>query len=134
MKNKVLVLGAVSIISIAAFVAVGTSTVYAYRGDSTKEGPYHTEERETSMEKVMANKDYNGWKTLMTENGRTPGVLNKVNTQEKFNQFTEVYKLEQAGKDATVLRQQLGLGMQNGTGNGNGNGKGMGNGMHNNQR
>jgi hypothetical protein len=130
MNKKVLTVGAVSVISLTTFLVVGVSTIYAYRGDATKVGPYHTVEREASMETIMANKDYAGWKTLMTQDGRTPGVLNKVNTQEKFNQFVEIYNLEHAGKDATVLRQKLGLGMQNGTGNGSGNGQGKGNGMH----
>lgn len=128
MKKNVLVIGAVSIVSLATFLAIGASSVYAYRGDSTKVGPYHTEERENSMVKAMANKDYAGWKALMTENGRNPGVLSKINTQAKFNIFVEIYNLEQAGKDATALRQQLGLGVHNGTGNGNG--MGMGKGMH----
>jgi len=114
MKNKVLL---VAILAIGVLGTLGLSQVSAYRGDYTDVGPYHTEERETAMEKVMRERDYEGWKTLMTEDGRTPGVLRKVDSQEEFNQFAQAYELGKAGKteEANAIRSELGLG--NGGGN-----------------
>lgn len=108
----------ISILSLGIVSIFGVSQAFAYRGDATVVGPNHTEEREASMEQIMASKDYEGWKVLMTENGRTPGVLRKVDTQEEFNQFAEAYVLSHEGKteEANAIRAELGLG--NGQGNG----------------
>lgn len=125
MNKKLLTVGILSLGIVSIF---GVSQAFAYRGDVTEVGPYHTEERETSMEQVMADKDYEGWKELMTEDGRTPGVLRKVETQEEFNQFAEAYVLAHEGKteEANAIRAELGLG--NGEGKGQGNGqRGTGN-------
>ena len=107
----------VAVLAMGVLGTVGISQVSAYRGDYTEVGPNHTEEREDAMVKVMAEKDYEGWKELMTEDGRTPGVLRKVDSQEEFNQFAEAYELGKDGKveEANAIRSELGLG--NGGGN-----------------
>lgn len=119
MSKKTIILG---VLVLSVFALFGISEVSAYRGDYTVEGPNHTEEREVAMTKVMQEKDYNGWKTLMSEDGRTPGVLNKINSQEDFNKFAQAYELAHAGKiaEANAIRSELGLG--NGQGRGGGNG------------
>jgi len=108
---KIASLGAVT-----AGVLLMSSGVSAYQGDMTKVGPNHTEEREAAIEAAMTNKDFAAWKTLMTEDGRTPGVLRKIDTQEEFNTFAEALTLAKAGKvdEANALRSSLGLG--NGSG------------------
>ena len=123
MSKKLLTIG---ILSLGIMSVFGVSQALAYRGDATVVGPNHTEEREVAMEQVMADKDYEAWKELMTEDGRTPGVLNKVDTQEEFNQFAEAYVLSHEGKteEANAIRAELGLG--------NGEGKGQGNGSRGN--
>jgi len=107
----------VAVLAMGVLGTVGISQVSAYRGDYTEVGPNHTEEREDAMVKVMAEKDYEGWKELMTEDGRTPGVLRKVDSQEEFNQFAQAYELGKDGKveEANAIRSELGLG--NGGGN-----------------
>lgn len=122
MNKKLTILGATAIISLGIIV-FGSSQTLAYQGDYSKVGPNHTEERAALMQEVMENKDYEGWKKLMTENGRTPGVLRKIDTQEEFNQFAEAYELGKAGKtdEASKIRAELGLGggLRNGNGKGN---------------
>ncbi|MFZ6022443.1 MAG: hypothetical protein ACOYT9_03165 [Patescibacteria group bacterium] len=123
--NKTLLLGAVAITAIAGVTYFGMPQVAAYRGDMTKVGPYHTEEREAALEKVMKNKDFAGWKKLMTENGRTPGVLSKIDTQSEFDKFAQAWILSKEGKtaEAAKLRAELGLG-QGSRGSGKGQGQG----------
>lgn len=107
---------------ILGVIAMNGGLSEAYRGDYTAVGPNHTEERHAEMETIMTNSDYEAWKTLMTEDGRTPGVLRKIDTAEEFQKFAEAYRLGKAGKtaEASALRAELGLG--NGQGNGQGKG------------
>lgn len=109
----------VAVLAIGVLGVLGISQVSAYKDDYTEVGPNHTQEREDAMAKVMAEKDYEGWKELMTEDGRTPGVLRKVDSQEEFNQFAEAYELGKDGKveEANAIRSELGLGNGNGGGN-----------------
>lgn len=108
-----------------AIVALGLLTLannsYAYRGDPTIEGPYHTEEREIAMEKAFDNNDYNAWKNLMQQRGRVTQVIN----QDNFAQFAKAHKLAEEGKiaEANQIRTQLGLGLQNGNRQGMGMGR-----------
>jgi len=88
MNKKILLLG---VLALGVLTVFGVSNVSAYRGDYSAVGPNHTEEREADIAKVMKERDYEGWKELMTENGRTPGVLNKVDSQEDFNKFAQAY-------------------------------------------
>jgi hypothetical protein len=130
MKTKIVTLSVLALATLGLF-AVANTQVYAYQGDYTKSGPDHTEEREAAMEKVMTTNDYEGWKNLMTEDGKTPGVLRKIDTKEEFTKFAEAYKLGHAGKtaEANAIRTELGLGNGGGNGGGNGSGnRGAGNG------
>lgn len=115
----------ISIITLSiAVIALGlmtlTNSSYAYRGNLSLEGPYHTEEREAAMEKAFDNNDYNAWKNLMQGRGRVTQVIN----QDNFAQFAKVHKLAEEGKivEANQIRTDLGLGLQNG----NRHGMGMG--------
>jgi len=126
MNYKPLALGVLSVASVGvlAFFATG---VEAYRGDYTQVGPNYTEERHTQMEEIMDSKDYEAWKELMTEDGRTPGVLNKVDSQEKFELFVEAKELAEEGdiEGSQEIRESLGLGQGQGQGgrmHGNGDG------------
>ncbi len=106
---------------------IGVTQAIAYQGNLRTFGPSHTEERETAMETIMADKDYEGWVALMTEDGRNPGVLNKIDTQEEFEKFAQAYVLAHEGntEEANAIRLELGLG------NGQGN---RGNGQHRRNR
>ncbi len=63
----------------------------------------------------------------MTQDGRKPGVLNKIDTQAEFELFVEARELALDGKtdEANAIRAELGLGQ--GSRNGGGQGNGMGN-------
>lgn len=115
-------------VGILGVIAMNGGLSEAYRGDYTAVGPNHTEERHTAIETAMNNSDYEAWKALMTEDGRTPGILRKIDTAEEFQKFAEAYRLGKAGKteEAQALRAELGL--RNGQGKGQGQGKGTGNG------
>jgi hypothetical protein len=121
MNKKVLAIVGVAVFGLALF---GLTQVSAYRGDYTKVGPNHTPEREAQMQKIMEEKNYEAWKALMTQDGRQPGVVRKIQNQEQFDKFAEAYKLGKEGKrdEATAIRQELGLGNGQGRGGGKGNG------------
>jgi len=116
------IIGVVGLV-VGVLTVVGLSQVSAYKGDYTQVGPNHTEEREAAMTKVMEEKDFESWKALMTEDGRTPGVLRKIDTQEEFERFAEARRLGKEGKtaEANAIRSELGLG--NGQGKGSGHGQ-----------
>ena len=116
------IIGVVGLV-VGVLTVLGLSQVSAYRGDYTQVGPNHTEEREAAMTKVMEEKDFESWKALMTEDGRTPGVLRKIDTQEEFERFAEARRLGKEGKtaEANAIRSELGLG--NGQGKGSGHGQ-----------
>lgn len=122
MNKKVLAVVGLAVFGLALF---GLTKASAYRGDYTKVGPNHTDARESQMQKIMEERDYEAWKVLMTQDGRQPGVVRKIKNQDDFNKFAEAYKLGKEGKtaEATALRQQLGLGNGQGRrGSGKGNG------------
>jgi hypothetical protein len=131
MNNKLI---AVGVLAIGAFTLLTQlpNSALAYQGDYAVTGPNHTEVREEAMEKVMTSKDYEAWKKLMSEDGRTPGVLRKVDTKEEFDKFAQAYVLGKAGKtaEAQTIRAELGLGNGGGQvkGQGQGQGRGTGNG------
>lgn len=121
MKNTVLAMG-VLVVALLGVIAFTTKDTNAYQGDYTQVGPNHTEEREAAMEEVFESKSYEDWKALMTQDGRSPGVLRKIDTQEKFELFVEARELALEGDTdgASAIRVELGLGQGSKGGNGNG--------------
>lgn len=118
MKGKNIAITAIVGVATLGLAAIMLPSAAAYRGDYTVKGPNATPEREAAMTKVMESKDYAGWKALLTENGRNPGVLRVIDTQEEFNTFVEAWKLGKEGKteEAAKLRAELGLGQGKGAG------------------
>ena len=123
MNKKTMLLGATALVLGA--VALLPQTVLAYKGDTNVKGPNYTEERHDAMTQAFANKDYNAWKALM--DGR--GIARRI-TAENFAKFARAHQLSLEGKtaEAAVIRAELGLGQQNGSGMGQGakNGNGQG--------
>jgi hypothetical protein len=66
------------------------------------------------MTNAFNNKDYTAWKNLMPGKGRVTQVVN----QDNFEKFAEAHQLALQGKttEAQKIRQELGLGLRNGTG------------------
>jgi len=92
----------------------------AYRGDLNIKGPNYFLERHEAMQKAFDNKDYNAWNELMQGRGKVTQVVNKDN----FAKFAEAHLLALQGKSAEAqkIRQELGLGLRNGSGQGIGQG------------
>ncbi|MBT4351420.1 hypothetical protein HOD20_02725 [archaeon] len=120
-----------------------TSMISAYKGDYTEKGPEFNEERHELMEEAFETHDYDAWYALMSENERTPKVLDLI-TEENFETFALAHKAAEDGdfETAAELRAELGLnngnGPRDGTGFGkmnsqkNGQGKGQGQKMQQN--
>lgn len=125
--KKSLLLGAAGI-AIAASAIIPSQT-FAYRGETSVQGPNYTAERHEAMLKAFENNDYNAWKELM--DGR--GVTNRI-TAENFARFATAHKLSFEGKtaEAQQIRNELGLGQHNGSGSGQKQGQGQG--MNRNNR
>jgi len=123
MKKSTLSIG---ILAILVLVGLSASAVFAFQGNPAVTGPNYSADRHTAMEQAFENNDYNAWKSLMTGNGRVMQVVNSDN----FAKFAEAHKLTEQGKtaEAQKIRQDLGLGLNNGSGAGcglkNGSGKG----------
>ena len=121
MKKTTLGLGALALV--LGITAISAGSALAYRGDPTVKGPNYSVERHTAMAKAFENKDYTAWKNLM----QNRGMASKVVTEANFAKFVEAHNLALQGKtaEAQKIRQELGLGLQNGSGR-NGGGMGMG--------
>lgn len=112
MKKTTLGLGALAL----AVVSVGmfANSAFAYRGDPAVKGPNYSTERHEAMEKAFETNNYEAWKNLMGGKGRVTQVI----TKDNFAKFAEAHELAEKGDiaGAQKIRQELGLGTQNGLG------------------
>lgn len=113
MKNKSLILGSLTAVVLGGAILAPTM-VSAYRGDVSVQGPNYSEERHQAMTNAFENNDYEAWKTQMAGRGRVIEVIN----EENFPRFAEAHRLSLAGQteEAMAIREELGLGMHNGSG------------------
>lgn len=114
MKKITLGLGALA--ALLGVTSILPGAVSAYRGDPAAQGPNCTPERHEAMEKAFEDKDYSAWSALMQGRGRVTQVVN----QDNFAKFAEAHELAEQGKtaEAQKIRQELGLGLHNGSGQG----------------
>jgi len=121
MNKKIILLGATALILGGAVLA--PRSVEAYRGDPGVRGPDCSPERHEAMVQAFETNDYNAWKEQMQGKGRVAQVV----TEENFGRFAEAHRLASEGKvdEARAIRQELGLGLRNGSGRGQ-KGQGMG--------
>lgn len=112
MNKKLVSLGSLAVI--LTLFGLSAVSAQAYRGDPNVKGPNYSPERHEAMQKAFANKDYSAWATLMQGRGKVTQVVNKDN----FAKFAEAHDLAFQGKttEAQKIRQELGLGLKNGTG------------------
>lgn len=101
---------------ILAGLTIAPKAADAYRGDPSVQGPNCTPERHEAMTQAFENNDYNAWKELMSGKGRVSQVVNEGN----FSRFAQMHQYMQEGKtdEANQIRQELGLGLRNGSGRG----------------
>ena len=120
MNKKIIILGTAGLV-LGGFL-LSSEKALAYRGDPSVQGPNYTEERHDAMTQAFENTDYNAWKELMQGKGRVTQVINEQN----FARFAEAHKLALEGRidEAQTIREELGLGLQNGSGQGMGRGYG----------
>lgn len=114
MNTKNILLAAAAVIITG--LLLNPQAAEAYRGDLNTQGPNCTIERHEEMEKALENKDYQAWKKLMAGKGRATQIVNEKN----FAQFVKAHELAEQGKtvEAQKIRQELGLGLKNGSGQG----------------
>ncbi len=112
MKKTTLGLGALALL--LGLIAVSASPALASKGDPAVKGPNYSTERHTAMLKAFENKDYSAWKNLMQNRGKVSQVITEAN----FAKFVGAHDLVLQGKtvEAQKIRQELGLGLQNGSG------------------
>ena len=128
-KTKKIILGLGTLALVVGISGAIASSANAYKGDPTVKGPNYSIERHTAMEKAFDSNDYTSWKNLMGSKGRVTEVINKDN----FAKFAEAHKLAEKGDliGAQKIRQELGLGLKNGSGQGMRNRQGNGSGRVN---
>ncbi len=118
MKKTILALGVTALILGGLFMLPELAD--AYRGDPSVKGPDCSEERHQEMEQAFENNDYQAWKNLMQGKGRVMQVINEGN----FAKFAQAHELAEQGKmdEAKQIREELGLGLKNGSGKNGGQG------------
>ena len=81
--------------------------VAAYRGDYEARSPHQTAERCAEMDGL----DFDGWKELMTQDGRSPRVVQEIDTEERYELFVAAREAARNGnfEEAADLRAELGL-------------------------
>ncbi len=112
MNKKIIMLGT-AIIALSGFFLL-SDKAFAYRGDPSVQGPNYSEERHVAMNQAFETNNYNAWKELMQGRGRVTQVINEQN----FARFAQAHKLVLEGRieEAQVIREELGLGLQNSSG------------------
>ena len=120
MNTKIAILSTTGLVLGGLLLTSGQA--FAYRGDPAVKGPNYSEERHEAMIKIFENNDYAAWKELVQDRGRVTQVIN----EENFARFAEAHRLMLEGKndEALKLREELGLGLRNGSGQGMGRGYG----------
>ena len=122
---KSMVYGLAAAAAVVGGMAVFVGSSLAYQGNPAVHGPLYSAERHEAMENAFENKDYDAWKNLMQDRGQAR--VTEVVTKDNFAKFAEAHELAENGKiaEAQQIRQELGLGLHNGSGQGNGMGRGM---------
>ena len=115
------ILGVGSLVAILGGILIFSNNSQAYRGDPNVKGTNYSEERHTAMEKAFDSNDYEAWKNLMEGRGRVTQVINKDN----FSKFAEAHRLAENGdiEGSKKIREELGLGLKDGSGKGYGQGQ-----------
>lgn len=114
MKKTTLFLGLGALLLSFGIISASAGTALAYRGDLAVKSPNCSLERHEAMKKAFETNNYDAWKNLMKGKGRVMQVINKDN----FAKFAQAHTLAQQGKivEAQKIRQELGLGLHNGSG------------------
>jgi hypothetical protein len=110
MGGKIKMNKMLSVFALGMIVLMGVGFIAAYQGDYSVKGPNHSEDRYETMEQIFDSLDYDAWVSFMTENGRSPRVLEVVN-KDNFVTFVEAREAFQSGnlELAREFREELDL-------------------------
>ncbi|MGV8168452.1 MAG: hypothetical protein ACP5N3_00180, partial [Candidatus Nanoarchaeia archaeon] len=129
MKNKITIgIFALLVVSVLAFAGL----TYAFRGDSTVQGPNYDADVHEQLESAMEAGDYDAWIQIRKENNLPMrGRMFQVINEDNFDRYVAMHEANEAGdyETAAAIRAELGLGqgmMKHGTGNSAGQGSGQG--------
>ena len=102
----------ISLAVLTLILTAGASSVLAYQGDYSQEGPNCTPEKHAIMEAAFDSNDYDAWKEQVNGRGRITQIINEDN----FPQFVEAHRLASDGDiaGADAIRAELGLRTSNG--------------------
>lgn len=120
-NNKFLV----SWIAVWILALITISWVSAYKWDPSVQWPNYSTERHNAMEQAFETNNYEAWLNLMDGRGRVTQVI----TADNFARFAEAHELAENGDIAwaTEIRNELGLGLNNGNNKGIWKGNNRGN-------
>ncbi len=99
-----------SVTFVAVFI-LGTSIVFAYKGNPNVHGKDYSQERHEKMMKTFDTEDYKEWSSLM----KNRGIITKIIHSDNFKDFAYAHELALMGdKDgAKEIKEELGLGLGN---------------------
>ncbi len=94
-------------VALAATIFVAEST-YAFGG---KNGRNKNPELRAQMQEIFANKDYEGWKNLVSQKPRRSRILEFINSSDKFEKLITAHEARKAGnrEEAKQIREELGI-------------------------
>lgn len=128
-KNKyfttiALVLTVLAISAVSAFAATGNTKAVPTKAERLakfEEMDVKFEEMRVKHEEVLKAVlagNYDAWYALVTENDKTPKILEVIN-EDNFAQFSKAHQLMEEGRQMLEdLGVEKGMGMQRGVGNG----------------
>ena len=107
-KKKIGILFALMFVAALSMVV----DVAAYRGDYEAKSPHQTAERCAEMDGL----DFDGWKELMTQDGRSPRVVQVIDTEEHYELFVKAREAAREGNFEKAAELRADLGLNNGHG------------------
>lgn len=97
MKKKILI-GVTAVVVLAVVAVVAASFAFHFGRNMARFDDMKA--KQTEITAAVTSGDYDTWYGLMTENGRSPEILETI-TKDNFAQYSEAYKLMDQAK--TIL-------------------------------
>jgi len=89
-----------------------SAAVFAAEYGSDKEGTNIFQQKQAQVQQAILSGDFSTWYKLLTENGKTPKIL-EIITQDKFAKFSEAIKtLDELGLKGPGLGMGMGMGRE----------------------
>lgn len=115
-------------LSVLLIVGGAGTLAFAYKGDSTVQGPNYSPDRHAAMQAAFESGNYSAWKSLMDgvkgRSGSSPRILSVV-TEENFEEFAQAHLSGEMSDFRSAYGLSQGIRKRDGSGQGAGNGQGM---------